>query len=162
MAAVAALVMTAGTGAWAGGQNDAGCGVGSLIFKENSALPQILAATTNGTLGNQTFGITSGTLGCSASGSAKGAQLEQKQKDFVVSNFREINRQIAAGGGEYVASLSSLLGCSETATADFAKFAQSKYGSLFPSKDTAPNAMLKTLRSEMASDPKLASSCTLL
>ncbi|RYZ63378.1 MAG: DUF3015 domain-containing protein, partial [Proteobacteria bacterium] len=39
----------------------AGCGLGNMILgKEN----QVFAATTNGTLGNQSFGITFGTLNC--------------------------------------------------------------------------------------------------
>ena len=44
---------------------DTGCGVGTMIFKGKSGLaPHVLAVTTNGTFGNQTFGMTSGTLGC--------------------------------------------------------------------------------------------------
>src|SRR5947207_15915430 len=35
----------------------AGCGLGSLIFDADSGWTQIFAATTNGTSGNQTFGI---------------------------------------------------------------------------------------------------------
>src|SRR3569623_1425632 len=40
--------------------NNVGCGVGTIIFDgQSGAAPQVLAATTNGILGNQTFGITS-------------------------------------------------------------------------------------------------------
>jgi len=46
-------------------QKNTGCGLGSVIFKGQDALLfQILAVTTNGTSGNQTFGITTGTLNC--------------------------------------------------------------------------------------------------
>ena len=42
-----------------------GCGLGSMIIKnQNSTMLQAIAATTNGTSGNQTFGITSGTSNC--------------------------------------------------------------------------------------------------
>ena len=45
--------------------NNVGCGLGSeIISDKNSVLMQIVAVTTNGTSGNQTFGITSGTSGC--------------------------------------------------------------------------------------------------
>ena len=38
---------------------DVGCGLGSMLWAGQSGLvPKILAATTNGTFGNQTFGIT--------------------------------------------------------------------------------------------------------
>jgi hypothetical protein len=45
--------------------NSTGCGLGTIIFEGQKGIaPQVLAVTTNGTSGNQTFGITSGTLGC--------------------------------------------------------------------------------------------------
>lgn len=154
----AAAVLVASAVAYAK-QNDAGCGVGSLIFKDNEPVQQILAATTNGTFGNQTFGITTGTLGCDSGGLIK---TSKAQENFVTANWRDLSKEIAAGGGEYVDSLASLMGCSKAATPDFARFAQSRYEVLFPARDTAPQAMLKTLRKEMAKDATLATSCSLL
>ena len=153
--AAAGALLVAGV-AMAGTQNDAGCGLGSLLFKEDQPAQQIVAATTNGTFGNQTFGITTGTLGC------KNSLIKQTkaQENFVKANFRDLSREMAAGGGEYVSSLSSLLGCSDAA--GFAKFAQSDYSTLVPAPNTAPEAMLKTLKTEIQKTPALASSCTLL
>jgi len=49
--------------------NNVGCGVGSMVWDGQSGVaPQILAITTNGTMLNQMFGISSGTLGCSPDG----------------------------------------------------------------------------------------------
>ena len=49
--------------------SSAGCGAGSILFEgQKGPVPQILAVTTNGSFGNQTFGITSGTLGCEKDG----------------------------------------------------------------------------------------------
>src|SRR5690606_21045070 len=46
-----------------------GCGLGSKLFEgQRGVAPQVLAVTTNGTFGNQTFGISSGTLGCNQDG----------------------------------------------------------------------------------------------
>src|SRR3569832_2346522 len=43
--------------------NNVGCGGGTIIFEGQSGnTPQVLAVTTNGTLGNQTFGSAAGTL----------------------------------------------------------------------------------------------------
>ena len=99
MFAAVAAVFVSGM-AYAGSQNDAGCGVGNLIFKDNNSVaPQVLAATTNGTFGNQTFGITSGTLGCTGGGVTKMTQAqraENKQDAFVTQNWRNINREMAA------------------------------------------------------------------
>ena len=49
----------------AGNHTMAGCGLGYVLFGhgDNSKIMQILAATTNGTSGNQTFGMTTGTSG---------------------------------------------------------------------------------------------------
>lgn len=52
--------------------NVGGCGWGSKLFDgQQGVAPQVLAVTTNGTSGNQTFGITSGTSGCSQDGVVK-------------------------------------------------------------------------------------------
>jgi hypothetical protein len=47
--------------------DNTGCGLGTVLWgdkADNSVISQSFQATTNGTFGNQTFGITSGTLGC--------------------------------------------------------------------------------------------------
>ncbi len=67
-----AVLATAGS-AWAaegsgikgsGTYGTAGCGLGSMAFGNQKGAIQILAATTNGLFGTQTFGITSGTSNC--------------------------------------------------------------------------------------------------
>ena len=45
------------------------CGWGSkLMAGQSGVVPQVAAVTTNGTFGNQTFGITTGTSGCTQDG----------------------------------------------------------------------------------------------
>ncbi len=68
--AIAALMTLAPMSmAMAAGPNSIGCGVGTIIWNGQSGVaPQVLAATTNGTLGNQTFGVSTGTLGCAQNG----------------------------------------------------------------------------------------------
>lgn len=57
--------VTIATTAFAVVNSQTGCGLGAMIIKDDStAVLLALQATTNGTSGNQTFGITSGTLGC--------------------------------------------------------------------------------------------------
>ena len=45
----------------AAGYGAAGCGLGSMVFGSKPGAEQVVAATTNGTFGSQTFGITFGT-----------------------------------------------------------------------------------------------------
>jgi len=98
----------------------AGCGLGSIVIGNKPGFMQVLAATTNGTSGSQTFGITSGTSNCAdTGGGAKSAQ------NFVETNREALAKDIARGQGETIASLSALAGCQgavgTTLQADFGK-----------------------------------------
>lgn len=86
-----------------------GCGLGNQLFREigqNSLLFQVLAVTTNGILGNQTFGISSGTLGCKRV--SKVVQNEKMEK-FVSENMDSLAQDIAAGQGESLTTLAELM-----------------------------------------------------
>src|SRR6185437_5312461 len=69
----AALLPLCATGAWAVNPDvGPGCGLGKLAWSDydhpKSIGPQVMMATTNGTFGSQTFGISSGTAGCTNDG----------------------------------------------------------------------------------------------
>ncbi|MEN0060122.1 MAG: DUF3015 family protein [Bdellovibrio sp.] len=81
----------------------AGCGLGNVMLQDQS---QVLAATTNGTSGTQTFGISSGTSNCVDS--SKRVQLE----NFVEANKVALNKEAARGEGTTLAGLNQVLGCS--------------------------------------------------
>jgi hypothetical protein len=88
----------------AAGYGKAGCGLGSILAgKEGN---QVIAATTNGTSGNQTFGISSGTSNC-VPGASKSAAVQT----FIKNNYTPLQNDIAKGNGESLVSLGSLLGC---------------------------------------------------
>ncbi len=164
-AMLAAGAMLLAVAAFAGNQNDAGCGVGSLIFKKNDMGAQILAATTNGTFGNQTFGITSGTLGCNASGNlsqSTRAEVEREQKNFVAANYRDLSREMAQGQGEYLNSMADLLGCAQVDVPSFDKMAQKDYGRIFTSAAVTPNHVLDALKAQVKKNFSLSKSCTLI
>jgi hypothetical protein len=64
VSAVLMTVVLSGVG-WAVDQKNTGCGLGTIVFEgQNGLVSQTFAVTTNGTFGNQTFGITSGTSNC--------------------------------------------------------------------------------------------------
>jgi len=78
-----------------------------MLFKNNDGLlSQTAAATTNGLLGNQTFGISSGTLECNQP--AELYAREQLQK-FVASNMDSVAKDIARGNGESLDTLAELM-----------------------------------------------------
>src|SRR5689334_3484559 len=106
MAVMASASTTASTPAQAKAYGPAGCGLGSLIFEPDSGFTQVFAATTNGTFGTQTFGITSGTSNCAGSSGGSASA-----KVFVQTNRVALARDIARGQGETIVSLSRLAGC---------------------------------------------------
>lgn len=136
----------------------AGCGLGSLVFQgDNSMIKQVLASTTNGTFGSQTFGITSGTSNCTSAGVLKS---EKEQAAFVEVNFRDLKRDMAAGGGEFLNSFGTLLGCEDSAKPTLGKMTQVKYETLVPAANTTPMQLLSSLKTQIKATPALASSCS--
>jgi hypothetical protein len=147
--------MTSLTGS--GGYGMAGCGLGSLIFHENNSTgSQILAATTNNT-GVQTFGITSGTSNCVSGGVVK---AQREQAAFAEVNFQDLKRNMATGGGEFLTSFATLLGCDEAAKPTLAKMTQSKYESILPSEKTTPVEMVIGVKAQIKADAQLAGACS--
>lgn len=126
------------------GHGMAGCGLGSLVIKENNKM-QIFAATTNGTSANQTFAITTGTSNCSSGG----ISLKSKEQEiFVHVNYDSLEKEIATGKGEKLNALAGLFGCSKNSK-EFASFTKSNFSKLFSEKEN-PNFLLSSLREEFS------------
>lgn len=103
-----------------------GCGLGSQVIKNpDSAVMYALQATTNGTSGNQTFGITSGTLGCKKVKFV----MNDRAQEFVASNMDNLAKDIAKGEGESLSTLAELLKVKDKAS--FYASLQSNYNSIY-------------------------------
>ncbi len=138
----------------AGNHPMAGCGLGYILLgsKENDKVMQVLGATTNGTFGNQTFGISSGTSGCTQDGAVK---IVRATEVYVDVNFDSLRLEMASGQGEYVDTLASLLGATETTRPQMVRFFQAEYQTLFPTSDTTSAQMLETLTERLSQHPEL-------
>ena len=145
-----ALAVNPGQSAYGDGP---GCGLGAQIFNEKNILHQVLAATTNGSFGTQTFGITTGTLGCTNNGKFVSKEHETM---FANLNFDNLSQEMAQGGGEHLASLATLMGVPAEEQPAFFALAQEKYVTLVESGENTPAAMLKALHEAMAGHPVLA------
>ena len=158
---VAALFMTvaiASTG-FAAGYGAAGCGWGGkVIGKNNDKLAQLGATILNNSSGNSTFAMTSGTSGCSKAMGLVTAESEQTL--FVENNYNGLVKEMAAGEGESLNTLSGLLGCSANQTHSFASFAKENYNSIIASEQTTPSEMLASLKKGMSGDSVLSASCS--
>lgn len=150
LAAVLALSMLPAGFAMA--DKNIGCGLGTQIFEgQDGIAAKVLGATTNGSFGNQTFGISSGTLGCSSDGVVK---AEARVQHFAGANIDQLASEVAAGEGESLNTLASLYNVDGADRAAFNQVAQAHYGELFAKGDTA--SMLAALDKAMASDARLA------
>ncbi|CAA6817601.1 MAG: Unknown protein [uncultured Sulfurovum sp.] len=108
-----------------------GCGLGNeVISNQDSVLMQVFAATTNGTSGNQTFGITSGTSGC-----AKPAKFvsNDRANEFVAGNMDVLALDISNGQGEALSTLATLLNISNPDT--FATVLQANFDKIYTSSN---------------------------
>jgi hypothetical protein len=79
---------------------------------------------------------------------------------FVEKTFPNLAREMAAGGGEHLQTLTELLGCPSDKAAQFAAFTQQNYDVIFASDRTTPVDMLSAVKDEMAKDPVLSVSCS--
>ena len=138
----------------ANADNAAGCGLGTQIMQGKSGLVfHVLAATTNGTFGNQTFGMTSGTLGCKVD-DAVTASAELKQ--FASANIDQLSVEMATGEGEALTALASLYGIESSDRDAFYALAKANYGTIVGSDDVTAGDMLASLQTLMAADARLA------
>lgn len=136
-------------------QNNIGsCGWGSKVFDGQSGLaPQVLGATTNGTFGNQTFGITSGTSGCTQDGAVRSTW---KTAMFIDGNKETLARDMSVGSGEALDSLAHLLGVEAADRAAFNRIARDNMQRIFPRDNAETEQVVAALREVLLSDAKLA------
>ncbi|QQD21280.1 DUF3015 domain-containing protein [Oceanospirillaceae bacterium ASx5O] len=143
------VLASASTMAFANGP--AGCGLGTaVVFPDaNEWYEHVLAATTNATSGNQTFGMTSGTLGCEgANGPLKLAQA------FMDDNMDQLAADVARGEGETLAALAEVIGVEAQDSAAFNRTMQSNFDNLFSTEATSGSAY-EAMKAAMASDVAL-------
>lgn len=151
-------IQVAGVMAAANPDTGPGCGLGKLAWgahkHSKNIAPQVLMATTNGTFGSQTFGISFGTSGCTNDGAI---MAQHKVNVFAAMNFENLSQDMAQGGGEHLTSLASLMGIRAERQAEFFALAQENYASLIDQGERSPVAVVRALNDAMAGHPILAS-----
>lgn len=155
-ALVLSLVSFSGS-AFAAGYADAGCGLGSLVFGNEKGAVQVLAATTNGTFGSQTFGITSGTSNCNPAGLVK---LEKEREEFTEKNYTTLVKEMAMGEGENLDTLAGLYGCSQNSHSDFGSLVQENFTTIVKDQNTSAKDMLSSLENQISGHRILSKTCT--
>ena len=137
MVAAAAVVLASNAQA----VDSTGCGLGSMAWRVQSGIaPQVLAATTNGLFGTQTFGITFGTSGCDPNGRVTGG-TGRMVLAFMENNMEQYAMDAAAGHGETIDTLAGILNIDSEKLGEVSK---QNFALLFPDQNT--DALAVTLK----------------
>lgn len=128
------LFAVAASNVFAADANNVGCGWGSMIFDGKSdKASHILANTTNNSLGSQTFGISSGTAGCSHSSTVK---KYAAVSTFMTANVDKVAHDMSIGQGESLDTITALMGMSTEHKAVFAQLVKENFAAIFPTSTT--------------------------
>jgi len=145
-------VVHAAAGTMEGGP---GCGLGAMLWADSTSKKHILQqssiATTNLT-GFQTFGITSGTSGCTNDGVVA---RNETINVFVGANFDDLLQEMAQGSGEHLTALATLIGIPAHLHPPFFLLSQEHYAILIPRDNATPIALLRRLHEAMEAHPLL-------
>ncbi|WP_075593350.1 DUF3015 domain-containing protein [Pseudoalteromonas sp. PAB 2.2] len=134
---------------------DIGCGFGSMLFAgKDGKVVKVLGATTNGISGNQTFGITFGTLGCDGTGTVTAST---KVATFIDGNMEQLARDMSRGEGEALETLAEVWGVESQDKAAFNKLVQAQFSHVFTSENVTSQIVLENLNTLVANDAQLAS-----
>jgi hypothetical protein len=146
---ILAIVVFVAPAAFAAGEarNNVGCGLGTVLFgtsADDSSLLQAFQATTNGTSGNQTFGVSSGTSECNQ---PKKFVRNDRLNEFVHDNLDELAKNIASGRGESLTTLAELLEIPAAERERFGRNLQAHFGEIFPDSNVEYAHVVDTILS---------------
>lgn len=131
-----------------------GCGVGTKLFDGQKGIaPQVLAVTTNGTFGNQTFGITFGTLGCTQDGVVRS---NWRMAAYIEGNTSKLARDMSAGQGESLEALASLMQIDAADKSVFFRATKDNFARIYNADKLSAQDIMANLRDVLAADATLA------
>jgi hypothetical protein len=141
------LLTVSGTVFAAPPRDNCGCGLGSMLFEGKSGfVQQILASTTNGSFGSQTFGISSGTSECK-----QPTQFASNEElnIFVAENMDNIAKDVAMGKGEYLDTLAGRMDVPESNRVEFSQMLQDNFLKVFPDASVSHADVIENIASLM-------------
>lgn len=139
-----AAMIVAGSCFGASVRDNCGCGLGTMLLgdSESTMVVNLVVTFLNGLCANQTFGITSGTLGCDRPASF----AENKQViEYVNDNMDHLIVDVARGNGDSLDSLADLMQVAPAARADLYAKLQWNFDSIFTSVDVSADDVVKNI-----------------
>ena len=125
-------------------RDNCGCGLGTMALgdQEPTILSQMAATFLNGLCGNQTFGITSGTLDCAPN---SGLASNTRVREFIQDNMDHVAMDIAVGQGETLEALADLMEVSQQDRPDLYVKLQSNFDQIFTSSEVSSDDVMTNL-----------------
>ena len=124
--------------------DNTGCGLGSIVMRDQSTTAlQIMAVTSNVT-GSQTFGITTGTSNC-----AKPNNFVSNEKliRFVSENMDELAMDISSGKGETLSTVAKLMNVENTP--EFSAKLQANFSTIYSSENVTSATVIDSIAKYM-------------
>ncbi len=148
---IGSVLLTSSTMAFAS-DSGPGCGWGSMLFEGSTGTPShVVAATTNGFSGNNTFGMTSGTNGCDTS-----KPLDYRGTSALIShNMDRLSNDIAKGDGEMLSTVAIVMGIEEQDVPTFKKVMHENFNTLYPNSDVTSDQVVESMISVMSENATL-------
>jgi hypothetical protein len=123
-----------------GGPN---CGWGNMIMDGQSGLgAHVIASITNGSTGNATLGMTTGTNGCSSNG-----KITYGGKSLIGAVMDEFSEDVARGDGEALTAVAGAL---------FKQVLHDNFGTLFPTADVTADQVTDQVVAVLRANDQLA------
>lgn len=116
-----------------------GCGLGWQVTKKMSMVATTTRNTTNSIVPN-TFGMTSGTLGCTRHSVVK---KDKAPEHFAEANYESLLAEMAMGQGEALHAFSQTLGCDSQ---QLGQMVQKNYSVIVPQVGVSPSQLLAPIK----------------
>lgn len=153
-ALMVAGLLTVSVSASAVAPGGSSCGWGNMLFKGQSGLPShIVASITNGTSGNATFGMTSGTNGCSTDGTLTYGGKSMINLSAVMDEFSE---DVARGHGDALTTVAVALEIDAQDRETFNQVMHENFSEIFPHENVTAEDVMASVISIVNSDTRLS------
>ena len=151
---MASILAGASASSFAGVPGGDSCGWGNMLFEGQSGLPiHVVASITNGTSGNNTLGMTSGTNGCSADGTLTYGGKPLINLGAIMDEFSE---DVARGDGEALTAVAISMGVESGDRSHIKREMHSNFDALFPSDYVTADDVMASMLDLMRADAQLA------
>lgn len=149
---IGTLLLLSSSSAFAVAPGGPGCGWGNMLFDGQSGFgPHFMASTTNGTSGNHSFGMTTGTNGCSVDGN-----LSYAGASMIAAMMDEFSIDAAKGQGEALTAVAVVLGVQPEDRQKFAQLTHENFNTIFTSQNVTASEVMNSLQEVMKNDPAMA------